>query len=233
MNLRRFFSLCELKNDLIEISGEDLYHLKKVMRGKPGDPLEVINGTGSLFRGNIIEINNSRAVIRVKEKYFEPEPEPGIIIAPSIIKNRPMRFMIEKLTELGVDEIRPLYFNRTDVKYSSGSVAKWEKIAIESLKVNNRLWKTKIFEPVSIQDIIESSVNIKSKILLDIEGKKETFNFNSPPVLCIIGPPGDFTPEERELFRKNGFNPVNINSSILKVETAAISAGSILKLFLN
>lgn len=233
MNLRRFFSPSELNNHQIEITGEDLFHLKTIMRGKPGDAVEVINGRGSLFTGNITGINNSKATISVTKVFSEQEPEPRIIIAPSLIKNRPMKFMIEKLTEIGVDEIRPLTFSRTDVKPGTGSILKWEKSAIESLKVNNRLWATKIFEPVSISELIENSGNIRSKILLDIDGKSGNFNFNKPPFLCVIGPPGDFTIEERELFRQSGFDLLNINSSVLKVETAAISIASVLKLFLN
>lgn len=233
MNLQRFFSSSELNRNQIEITGEDLHHLKTIMRRKPGDAIEVINGKGSLFSGNIIEIKNSRAIIKVTDVFFKPEPEPGIIIAPSLIKKRPMKFMIEKLTEIGVDEIRPLTFSRTDVKPGNEPLAEYKKIATESLKLNNRLWATKIFEPVSISELIEGSGNIRSKILLDIEGKNGSFSFETPPFLCVIGPQGDFTGEERDLFRQNGFNLLNINSSVLKVETAAISIASILKLFLN
>ncbi|MCK5222994.1 MAG: 16S rRNA (uracil(1498)-N(3))-methyltransferase [Candidatus Aminicenantes bacterium] len=228
MRPRRFYSDKRSGSGHIEIVSEELFHLRKVLRSKPGDPVEVFNGKGTLFSGKIETIGNSRAVVKIEKETVREKPAVNIIISPSLLKKKPMNLMIEKLTEMGVDEIRPVIFSRTEAELGESSIKKWEKLAMESLKVNDKLWASRIYPPCTIEEIISRSENIKNKILLDIEGKR-TYIKEKGPFLCIVGPPGDFTPEEREMFINSGFTPVNINESVMKVETAAFSAVSILK----
>ena len=105
---------------------------------------------------------------------------------------------------------------------------KWNRIAAQSLKLNKKLWVSRIFPPVSIDEIINFSKDMNTKILLDIDGKKEINSDFVPPIISIIGPPGDFVEQEKELFVKNDFIPTNINNCTLRSETAAISIGAIL-----
>ena len=97
-------------NGHIILSGDELFHLRKVNRAKAGDEIELINGKGSLFFGRIREIDRDEALIAVEREEIEPRPVLETIIAPSLIKKKAMNLMIEKLTEMGVDEIdmRPL-----------------------------------------------------------------------------------------------------------------------------
>ncbi len=228
MRTKRFYSGSKPEEGFVEIVSDELFHLKNVLRGKPGDSVEVFDGKGSLFKGKIISVTNLKAVVGIGEKITLKEPERNIIIAPSLLKRKPMSLMIEKLTEMGVEEICPVIFSRTDAVYSDSSKAKWERSALESLKVNDNLWPSRIHEPCTTEELIKRSAGIKNKILLDIEGERK-FIKNKGPFLCVIGPPGDFTTEERDMFINAGFEPVNINESVMKVETAAFSAVSILK----
>jgi 16S rRNA (uracil1498-N3)-methyltransferase len=173
-------------------------------------------------------MKSDEALVLVKKIEKSHKPPVNVIVAPSLLKQRPMNVMIEKLTELGVDEIRPVMFTRTDETYSQARLKKWNRTAGQSLKVNKRLWLTDIYPPVSIDQIIEMSRPIKTKILLDISGQNPgnvTWQF---PVIAVIGPPGDITAEEREILLQNGFKPYKINDAVLKSETAAISIGAIL-----
>lgn len=228
MRSKRFYSDSESGSGNIEIVSDELYHLRNVLRCKPGDPVEIFNGKGTLFSGKIESVNNSKAVIKIEKETNKEKPPANIIIAPSLLKRKPMNLMIEKLTEMGVDEIRPVIFSRTEASFSISAKKKWEKSAIESLKVNDNLWASKIHTPCTAEELIRGSENIKNKILLDIDGKR-TYIKDKGPFLCIIGPPGDFTQEERQMFTDSGFVPLNINESVMKVETAAFSAVSILK----
>lgn len=228
MKPRRFYSDKKSASGHIEIVSDELFHLRKVLRSKPGDPVEVFNGKGKLYSGKIETIGKSKAIVKIEKEIVKERPPVNIIIAPSLLKKKPMILMIEKLTEMGVDEIRPVIFSRTEAAQSESSMKKWEKLAIESLKVNDNLWATRIYPPCTIEEIINGSENIKNKILLDIEGKRADIK-DKGPFLCIVGPPGDFTHEERGMFINSGFTPVNINDSVMKVETAAFSAVSILK----
>ncbi len=228
MRTRRFHSKGKTDHLFIEIVSNELYHLKNVLRKKRGDSIEVFNGKGSLFSGKIESINKSKAIVKITKEILKERPSTNIIIAPSLLKKKTMNLMIEKLTEMGVNKIQPVIFARTEAVYSNSLISKWEKLAIESLKVNGNLWVTDINPPCSVKELILSSSEIKNKILLDIEGEKAYFK-GIGQFVCVIGPPGGFTSEERKLFTKSGFIPININESVMKVETAAFSTVSILK----
>jgi 16S rRNA (uracil1498-N3)-methyltransferase len=228
MSTRRFFSYHPITANTLRITGDEYHHLKHVNRAKCGEPIEVINGEGTLFWGEIRAMKSDEALVLVKKIVKSHKLPANVIVAPSLLKQRPMNVMIEKLTEIGVDEIRPVLFTRTDETYSLSRLKKWNRIASQSLKVNKRLWLTDIYPPVSIDQIIEMSQPVKTKILLDISGqtpKDFTWHF---PVIALIGPPGDITAGEREILVQNGFTPYKINDVVLKSETAAISIGAIL-----
>lgn len=229
MSQRRFFSPNEIVNNQVTIDGEEYHHIAKVMRCRPGDELEIVNGRGRLLRGRIASLKNH--CLQVKILHFEdfPMPEPRVTIAPSLTKGHAMNWLIEKLTEMGVDEIRPLLCERTDVAYGPPHLRRWEKIAAQSLKVNKKYWLTRIFPPVPPAQIIDQAGKIPGKILLDIAAQKKSKPVFTFPVLAVIGPPGDFTEVEKEYFRASDFIPVLINDCILKTETAALAIAAILK----
>ncbi len=233
MNIRRFliepFTETSAIGRTLSISGDEYHHLKNVNRAQIGDTVEMIDGVGSLFYGVIRALKAREALVDINNELRTEKPPVHITIAPSLLKQRPMGFLIEKLTELGVDEIRPLIFARTDEKYNSSRLKKWQKIAQQSLKVNKRLWSTDIFPPVTIPELLCSAGVDSTRILLDIAGATSSSVSWQFPVIVIIGPPGDFTPEERQQIVNSRFLPYNINDSVLKSETAAISIAAILK----
>ena len=233
MKIRRFFSDNPVQGNWTAITGDEFYHLKSVIRAQTDDTIEIVDGAGSLITGKIRQIGKNEAKIHMVNQKKEHKKPVGLIVAPAVFKKKPMGLMIEKLSEMGIDEIRPIEFMRSDESCSPALLKKWQKIAQQSLKVNKNLWISRIYPPVNIETIIQFSQKIKTKILLDIEGEGQLPVQLSQPVIAIIGPPGDYTPNERELFLKNDFIPFKINNSTLKSETAAISTAAILNHTLN
>jgi len=229
MTCRRFFSDLPVANNRISVIDEELFHLKTVNRAREGDEIEIINGKGMLYRGRILALANHEAIVDITDTEREYKKPVKVVIAPSLTKKRAMNLMLEKVTEIGVDEIRPVIFSRTDAKYTPAMLKRWERIANQSLKVNKKLFKTKIFPPVSLTKLIDNTKTAKTKILLHINGKKGLPGDLFPPVVSVIGPPGGFISEEREFLLKTGFVPYRINDCIMKSETAAISIAAILK----
>lgn len=231
MEIRRFYSNHPVIDNRIVISGDEFYHLKTVNRAGSGDRIQVFDGKGNLYDGTLRTVKGHEAVMDITRREVREKPAAAVIIAPSLIKKKSMSVMVEKLTEMGVDEIRPVIFARTDEKYHSSMLEKWRRIALQSMKVNGKLWPTEIYPPVDLRELtgFATETAIGSRILLHAEGVKGPFPVVRPPVISIIGPPGDFFPGERELLVKNGFIQYNINDGILKTETAAISIAAILK----
>lgn len=233
MNTRRFITDHPITANTAHITGDELHHLRNVNRAKPGDIIEIIDGQGTLCTGEIRSIKNSEALADIKEIAHIPSSPPRIIIAPSLLKQQPMNLMIEKLAEQGVDEIRPLIFRRTDDTYHSSRLNKWQRIAFQTLKVNKRLWATRVFAPITIDQLpeITKELNIDSRVLLDIEGEEQgSFPSFPLPALAVIGPPGGIMEEERTRLIDQGFAPFKINDCILKTETAAFSIAAIFKM---
>lgn len=232
MTIRRFYSPEPVHDKTLILTGDELFHLRNVNRAKTGDEIEVVNGKGSLYTCEIRKIDKEEALVVVEKEENQPKPALRTIIAPSLIKKKAMTLMIEKLTEIGVDEIRPVLYTRTDEKYSPSHLKKWQRLAVQALKVNKKLWLSDVSPPVSLNEIIKLSQNVKTKLLLDKNGKEiagRTFTF---PAIAIIGPPGDFSKEEKELLLKNDFASYKLNNYILKTETAAISIAAILRTML-
>lgn len=229
MGERRFFSANEAVDGRIAIDGDEFHHIVRVMRYRVGDELEIVNGRGRLSSGRIAAIKGRSLQFAVQGFEDFPLPAPRVIIAVSLTKGHAMNWLIEKLSEMGVDEIRPLVCERTDVAWNAAQLRRWDKIAAQSLKVNRRYWLTRILSPVSPADLMAVAENLPQKVLLDLEATSRLAAPAAWPVLAAVGPPGDFSAAEKEAFRANGFLPALVNDAILKTETAALAVAAILK----
>ncbi|MGE5343769.1 MAG: RsmE family RNA methyltransferase [Candidatus Omnitrophota bacterium] len=232
---RRFLSSSPISGSTVSITGDELHHLIHVNRAKCGDPIEIVDGAGTWVYGKIRMIKSGEAAVDILREERMPKPSRSIIMAPSLLKQQPMNLMIEKLAEIGVDEIRPVLFQRTDDTFQSARLEKWKRIAFQTLKVNKRLWATDIHPPVPLAELKPHAGEVKSTILLDISGKRNpaaalAMDF---PAMCVIGPPGGILEEEREQLIREGFAPYNINDCILKTETASLCIAAVLKLSLD
>ncbi len=226
---RRFFSPHDIVNGQICIDGDEFHHVAHVMRYRPGDELEIVNGRGLLAQGRVAAVQGRALRVDILQAQEFPPPPPRVFIAPSLTKGHAMNWLIEKLCEMGVDEVRPLLCQRTDVAWSPSQLRRWEKMAAQALKVNRRYWLTRILPPVSPATLIAASAGVPARILLDIAGRSRLDRPAAFPVLAVVGPPGDFSEAEKELFFAGGFQPVLVNDAILKTETAALAAAAILK----
>ncbi|MCU0285359.1 MAG: 16S rRNA (uracil(1498)-N(3))-methyltransferase [Acidobacteria bacterium] len=232
MENRRFITDRLPSGNHVFITGDELHHLKTVNRAKCGTEIEVIDGKGTCYSGKIKSMANHEAVVEITGHKTHEKPPVRITIAPSLIKKKAMAVLVEKLAEIGVDEIRPVIFNRTDEKYHHTLLKKWQRIARQTLKVNGKLWPTEIFPPVNLEQLIAGTRDTDAKIMLHMDGLRENIHdaWNKKMnIISVIGPPGDFLPEEKSLLEKNGFVCINLNEGILKTETAAISTAAILK----
>ncbi len=230
METRRFFADNPIADGTLAVTGDEHHHIRSVNRLKPGHRIELIDGIGNLYIAEIIAIDRHQTIAAIKEHISEPQPPVRTIIATSVLKTKTMHLLVEKLSEMGVDEIRPVVFDRSEVPFASSMLEKWQRIAAQSLKVNKKLWGTRFYPPVRLQQLIDisSNGNVNTRLLLDIGGPKIAAIDWQPPILAIIGPPGDYTPYEKQLLIDNNYTPFNLNPNILKTETAALSATALI-----
>ena len=228
-----------IEKGMLKVEGEEVKHIRKVLRLRGGDEITVFDGLGKEFEGTIVEEGLSSVVIRVKSVYSSKRDSPlEVTLAQSLLKGEKMDYLIQKATELGVQEIIPFLSSRSvPLLEKLGRLKRhhrWERIAIEASKQCGRGVVPKI---EFLQDYSEmlpkASPNALRLILWEREGTKlkEILERSEErkKVFFIIGPEGGFSQEELEEAKRAGFIPVTLGRRILRAETASLCFLSILQ----
>ncbi len=198
-----------------------------------GDKLEIFNGRGEEIEGWIEDITKTVVEVMVVERRKnENTGRLRVILACAIPKKTKFEFIVEKCTELGVDEIIPMRTARTEVIWKGDRQerkgARYESVAVNAAKQSARLTVPVIHRQQEFKNVIASfgpdALRIIPCLTGERKGLKETLQtmHNVQQVVYLIGPEGDFTPQEVEAALKAGFIPVSLGETTLKVETAAI-----------
>jgi 16S rRNA (uracil1498-N3)-methyltransferase len=132
-----------LERGMLKVEGEEVKHIRKVLRLTEGDEITVFDGLGKEFEGTIVEERLSSVVIRVKSVSSSKRDSPlEVTLAQSLLKGEKMDYLIQKATELGVKEIIPFLSSRSVPRLEKSKRLKrhhrWERIAIEASKQGGR-----------------------------------------------------------------------------------------------
>ena len=234
-NVRLFFSDSLSLNLSSKLNKSQSHYLTKVMRVKVGEAFSLFNQSGE-WEAKIDEISKGIVEFMVSKKLREKYNEKNIWLAFTPIKSNFFSFMIQKATELGVTKFIPIITDRTIVRKIN--YERIEKIIIEASEQSNRIKVPKVEKVQNLNSFLEKN-NSKINIIF---GDLNTENQNldpkikneDKPICIIIGPEGDFTESEREkILNFKSVQSLKINNNILRTETAAISALSIVNYFLN
>ncbi|NLB79705.1 MAG: 16S rRNA (uracil(1498)-N(3))-methyltransferase [Clostridiaceae bacterium] len=230
-----------IANDEITLEGDDLKHLRQVLRLGPGDTIHVFDGSGIEYEASIISSDKSRAIARINTSFQnKTEPETRVTLFQGVPKGEKMELIIQKGVELGVHSIVPVITSRTVVKLnkkdSEKKAERWTKISIEAAKQCRRAYVPQILEPISFDEALVKAEDFSAVLLLyENEGKKclkerlKCYNINKiKDIALFVGPEGGFTLEEVRNYTDKGYDIVSLGKRILRVETATISVLSII-----
>ncbi|MGB4845979.1 MAG: RsmE family RNA methyltransferase [Ferruginibacter sp.] len=227
------------KEDLIEtdtaviLDEASSKHIVQVLRMQNGEQLQLTNGKGDLVTTEIIDNNRKRCTVKVVEKFKIQNSKFKISIAISLIKNSSrFEWFLEKAAEIGVSEIIPLICERTEK--TAFKEERLKSILISAMLQSQQTWLPVLHEPTKFKQLVESSVQQQKFIAHCVDGAKRNLtDLNNEALsskIILIGPEGDFTPEEIELAIKNHFSAVALGETRLRTETAAVTAAVLLKL---
>jgi len=223
------------------LSEEEAHHCAEVMRCKTGDRIIVFNGEGVEVEAEILSISRKEAALKPLLVSETERPPAEITLGQAIPKGKNMDLIIQKATELGVSVIIPLLSERTVVQLDAKDLekkrAKWQRVAIEACKQCGQNWLPSVMTPVPIEAFtrktstafrIVAAISPEAQPLQSILRDWDEENSERPrAVTLMIGPEGDFTPAEISTARSAGFAPLSLGPIILRSETAAIYAVSI------
>jgi 16S rRNA (uracil1498-N3)-methyltransferase len=230
-----------IHNGHLRIYGDDLKHLRTVLRLGPGDSINVFDGTGKEFEAKLLSVDKTCALAEITASFqTEAEPEINLTLFQGLLKGEKMDLIIQKGVELGVRSIIPVITDRTVVQVDNNKSEKkalrWSKIAREASKQCRRAMVPHISEPISFDEAISESKRYEAALLLyENESKKclketlKCYTINKiKEIALFVGPEGGFTPHEIEKYTNSGFDVAGLGRRILRAETAAISVISII-----
>ena len=220
---------------------DQLHHLGDVLRLKTGDQVKVFDSAGQEFLCSITTITKQQALLKVIERKVVRPAQFKLAVACALPKKSGLDDIVDKLTQIGVDTIIPLLTERVMVKTeeAQGSrLERWRKIARSAAEQSQRNTLPAIPGILSFKDLLSESSGYDLKVIPTLEGGRQSLQkvlAEKMPasVLVLIGPEGDFTPQEVEQAVSAGFQPVTLGNNVLRVETAAIAAAAYIKLAIS
>jgi 16S rRNA (uracil1498-N3)-methyltransferase len=234
-NIRLFFPENLSLNLTAKLDKSQSHYVNKVMRVKVNETFSLFNESVE-WEAKIKEISNGIVGFIITKQLRQKENSKEIWLAFSPIKSNYFNFMIQKATELGVTKFIPVITDRTIVRKIN--YERVENITIEASEQSNRLLVPKVEKIQNLKSFLEKNNNKINIIFGDINTKNQKLDpkiqKEDKPICIIIGPERDFTEAEREqILNFKDVQSLKINDNILRTETAAISALSIINYFLN
>lgn len=201
-------------------------HIIRVLRRKVGDNLQITNGKGLFLFAKITEDNPKACSIEIErvKKIHPTKHRLHMVVAPTKMNDR-YEWFLEKATEIGVHEITPILCDRSERK--SIKIERFEKVVQSAMKQSFQAYLPKINPLTSLKTFLESNQGG----LLFIAHCEETERYElkrkiaaDKPITILIGPEGDFTLNEINLAKENGYMPTSMGKTRLRTETAALVA---------
>lgn len=219
------FYLPEAQIGNISFPEEESKHIVKVLRMREGATFCVTNGKGSLFDAELIDAHPKRAMANLSNQrkgYDNRNFKLSIAMAPTKLNER-TEWFLEKATEIGIDEIKLFASYHSERRVAN--IERFKKIVIAAMKQSVKSNMPVIEDMQSFERLVKQDFDGQKFIAwIDDDVKEQLCDIyqKGSSVLVLIGPEGDFSKEEVELAKNNGFVPVSLGEARLRTETAAV-----------
>jgi 16S rRNA (uracil1498-N3)-methyltransferase len=240
--MRRFFiSPDNTATDMPIIKGADAAHIAQVLRYKVGDIIALFDGRGSEYKAEILKIAQDHVKLSILQRIAsDKEPFIHITVAQGFLKEKKMDTVVRQLSEIGAARWLPFQAKRCvaipKAERLAARKSRWEKIAIEAAKQCGRNRMMSIEPGASFSHILERCSGFDHRIIFWEKETKSIKALQSQENPCpgskiaiILGPEGGFDPQEIEAAIEKGFTSVSLGPRILRAETAAIVACSLVQ----
>jgi 16S rRNA (uracil1498-N3)-methyltransferase len=222
----QLFYVSVIQGDACVLSEEESWHCMKVLRSKEGDVVHLTDGKGQMYQGTLSKIHHKGCLVEISSSTSVPRNPWNLHMAVAPTKNIDrFEWFLEKATEIGVDEITPLFCEHSEREIVK--LQRLEKVLVSAMKQSLRAWLPKLNEPVKFNDFIARTVHGQKFIGYCATGMESQLVKTYTPgndTVILIGPEGDFSKNEVDCATKSGFIPVSLGQNRLRTETAAIVA---------
>jgi len=221
-----FFQDC-LSTDFFTFSQEESKHINKSLRLKDGDFVWITDGRGTLAKAALTNVLRDTCSAKVTERIFHDLSKTKklhIAVAPTKNQDR-MEWLVEKAVELGVSQISFIICDRSERK--NIDLNRLQRIAIAALKQSQGTWLPKLITLTFSEFINECHIKNADKFIAYCDDKEQATKiihakYQHKNAIFLIGPEGDFSPQEVHLAKANGIQQISLGDNILRTETAAL-----------
>jgi 16S rRNA (uracil1498-N3)-methyltransferase len=231
-----FFYIPEIQpgQTTLQLDEDTSKHVTGVLRKKPGDALHLTDGKGHLLSAVITDDHKKRCIVSITHTQETPPPARKTIVAISLLKNvSRFEWFLEKATEIGITAIIPLICDRTEKEHFRYD--RMKNILVSALLQSQQVWLPVLHQPVGFGLLLKQQdiIAIPQKFIAHcLPGKKQQLSHvadaSSLTRLILIGPEGDFTPEEINFALEHQYIPVALGDTRLRTETAGLVAAVLL-----
>ena len=254
---RRFYLPGDWQQSPLWLTDNEAHHLLHVLRAKPGEVIELFDGRGHCCRAEILETQKKKVLLQRIEtrpdsgagegvesvKAVEADKEIGtreLVIATAIPKGDRFRWLVEKLTELGVSKLQPLITQRSVVTPRESKLDKQEQYVIEACKQSGRNTLLQIESPLELTSFLKQTtagesaeagclvVGTPRRTVQAKSALQQRLEATSGSITAVIGPEGGFSPEEEQQLQESGAVELCCGPHILRTETAGLACATLL-----
>jgi len=209
------------------LSEEESKHAIRVLRLQLNDEVILVDGKGGKYTAQITDVNPKKTILKIthsQQEFGKRNHYLHIAVAPTKNIER-LEWFLEKATELGIDTITPIICDRSERK--EVKTDRLNKIIISAVKQSIKAYHPLLNEAISFKQFIEPGFEGAGFIAHCMEGEKPLLAQLIKPqghYTILIGPEGDFTPQELTLAQAAGYNGISLGEARLRTETAALAA---------
>jgi 16S rRNA (uracil1498-N3)-methyltransferase len=218
-------------DNIVVLNEENSKHIVQVLRMQNGKQIKLTDGFGNIFLAEITDAHKKKCIVKIIESAKHGSPVNKVCVAVSPVKNNSrLEWFLEKATEIGVSEIVLLMCERTEKQ--NIRLDRMKGILISAMLQSQQAWLPILEEPKKYAAFVKE-VKTQNKFIAHCEDnnktslKEITFKQSNSSTI-LIGPEGDFTPQEIVSSLENNFMPVALGDTRLRTETAALVAATLL-----
>lgn len=242
--MRRFFQAADPGSDgSIVLGGAEAHHAAQVIRLRVGERAVVLDGRGGEYICLVMSVARREVRLQVQQTIQHRPPVCRVRLVQAVTKGKSFEVILQKAVELGAAEILPLLTERVVARPAGNEFVdkqeKWQQVAVEAIKQCGATWLPRVLLPASLAEarrqddstelVIVAALGAEARHLRTVLESFLAQQGRIPGTISVwIGPEGDFAPEELELLLQAGAKPVTLGPHVLRSETAALCALSVL-----
>ncbi|PYC23558.1 16S rRNA (uracil(1498)-N(3))-methyltransferase [Aquipseudomonas alcaligenes] len=228
MRLSRFFIDASLSLGQLELPEAQAHYIGRVLRHAAGDAVQLFDGSGQEYRGELIEVGKKAVRVELREQLAGQAESPlRIHLGQGLSRGERMDWAIQKATELGVGEITPIVSERCEVRLkderADKRLAHWRQVAISACEQCGRSVLPLIHPPITLAEW-QAHVQAELKLVLHPVAAPLESHARPQSLAFLIGPEGGLSEAEVEQARAAGFHAARLGPRVLRTETAPVVA---------